>query len=233
MRFEIGSVDHVITDPPYSDHVQGSGKLLCGTSGRACTEVAAGFDAIGDSLPLEYIVSLATVARRWAMFNCALEDLGTYRKALLDRWVRSGIYAKARAMPQLSGDRPGNRCEGISIFHAEGRKRWNGKGSSAYWFVNPENRKQTMHPTGKPLLLGMILVSLFTDPGETVLDPFCGTGTYGLACHLLGRHYLGIDNNQEHIANAHVRLANLDTKKAFARFEKWKETKTDADDVHT
>lgn len=231
MQFHARSCDAVITDPPYSEHVQGAGKLLSGTSTRAISEVDAGFTPIGDrSFTIPDVVRFADVAKRWALFNCDLESLGAYREANTPRWVRSGIYIKARAMPQLSGDRPGNRCEGIAIFHNEGRKRWNGKGTSAFWFVNPENRKATKHPTGKPLILALRLVDLFTDPGELVFDPFCGSGAYGIACALLGRRYVGIDINSEHVQTACARLHKYSTdEKARSgildKYEEWKTTK--------
>jgi site-specific DNA-methyltransferase (adenine-specific) len=42
------------------------------------------------------------------------------------------------------------------------------------------------------------LVKLITPPGGTVLDPFNGSGTTGIACKLEGFDYIGIDDHQEH-----------------------------------
>lgn len=45
----------------------------------------------------------------------------------------------------------------------------------------------------KPLDLMLSLVSYFSDRGELVLDPCCGSGTTGLACRLLERDAVLID----------------------------------------
>lgn len=49
------------------------------------------------------------------------------------------------------------------------------------------------HPTVKPLAWMEWAVSLGTRTGETVLDPFMGSGTTGVACHALGRKFIGIE----------------------------------------
>jgi site-specific DNA-methyltransferase (adenine-specific) len=41
------------------------------------------------------------------------------------------------------------------------------------------------------------LVSLFTDPGDLVLDPFCGSASTGVACLRLGRRFIGIEREQK------------------------------------
>ena len=63
------------------------------------------------------------------------------------------------------------------------------------------------HPTQKPeaLLHRVLLAS--TRPGDVVLDPFFGTGTTGAAAKRLGRHYIGIEREDEYIRVAEKRLA--------------------------
>jgi adenine-specific DNA-methyltransferase len=48
------------------------------------------------------------------------------------------------------------------------------------------------HPTEKPLGAMMLLVDVFSKPGEIVLDPFVGSGTTAVAAKQLGRRYIGI-----------------------------------------
>ena len=49
------------------------------------------------------------------------------------------------------------------------------------------------HPTPKPLCLMRWLIEEITEPGWTILDPFCGSGTTGVACVQTGRKFIGIE----------------------------------------
>ena len=51
------------------------------------------------------------------------------------------------------------------------------------------------HPTTKPIALMIELVSLFTDPGDLILDPFAGSGTTGIAALRLGRRVILIEKD--------------------------------------
>lgn len=62
------------------------------------------------------------------------------------------------------------------------------------------------HPCSKPLGLMEEVVKRFTDEGETVLDPFCGTGTTILACVKNNRKGVGIEISQCYIKIAQMRL---------------------------
>jgi len=63
------------------------------------------------------------------------------------------------------------------------------------------------HPTVKPVALMRWLVRLITPPGGTVLDPFMGSGTTGVACAREGREFIGIEREPEYLAIAEARIA--------------------------
>lgn len=65
------------------------------------------------------------------------------------------------------------------------------------------------HPTQKPLSISRRIVKHFSDPGDTVLVPFVGSGSECVAAKLEGRGYLGFEINPEYIAIADKRLAAL------------------------
>ncbi|MBV9505022.1 MAG: site-specific DNA-methyltransferase [Acidobacteriia bacterium] len=117
--------------------------------------------------------------------------------------VRFGIWLKPNGAPNFSGDRPGTGWEAIVILHGEGKKHWNGGGHHAVWICNPERGD---HPTQKPLPLLLDWVKKFTDEGDTVLDPFMGSGTTGVACLKLGRSFIGIERREDYFNTARARM---------------------------
>ena len=78
--------------------------------------------------------------------------------------------------------------------------RWNGMMRE-----NKEPRGQ--HPTQKPVGVMMWALGLSTQPGDLVLDPFCGSGTTGVAALRMGRRFIGIEREPHYAAVARERLA--------------------------
>lgn len=64
-------------------------------------------------------------------------------------------------------------------------------------FVASWEMKQGKHPTQKPLRLLYRIILSSTREGETILDPFAGSCTTGIAANLLGRKFIGIDQSKE------------------------------------
>lgn len=60
-----------------------------------------------------------------------------------------------------------------------------------------EEGGQVWHPTQKPVALGRYLIRTFTSPGDVVLDNAFGSGSFLVAAVLEGRHYIGIEKNEE------------------------------------
>lgn len=70
---------------------------------------------------------------------------------------------------------------------------------------------QNIHPTVKPVKLMQYLVRLVTPPNGKVLDPFCGSGTTGIACKLEGFDFIGIEQEPEYVGIANSRIKNWDS----------------------
>jgi site-specific DNA-methyltransferase (adenine-specific) len=83
--------------------------------------------------------------------------------------------------------------EAVAVLHRAGKKHWNGGGHHAVWEVPVE---QGEHPAQKPLRLLNQWVRLFSDEGETVLDPCMGSGTTGVACARLRRKFVGVERER-------------------------------------
>lgn len=67
-------------------------------------------------------------------------------------------------------------------------------------------KASNIHPTVKPVALIEWLVRLITPPGGTVLDPFLGSGTCGVACLRLGFPFVGIEQDEAYVKIARARL---------------------------
>ena len=63
------------------------------------------------------------------------------------------------------------------------------------------------HPTPKPPELAAQFIHLHTAPGDTVLDPFCGHGWVGVAAVQMGRNFIGVELDPEHVQAARRKIA--------------------------
>lgn len=74
------------------------------------------------------------------------------------------------------------------------------------WLKAPDGQRANTHPTVKPIALMEWLVRLVTPPGGLVLDPFCGSGSTGVACARLGVRFLGLEMDPDYAALARMRI---------------------------
>ena len=75
-------------------------------------------------------------------------------------------------------------------------------------YLNPKAKERTGYPTQKPLLLLERIIALSTNEGDTVIDPFCGSGTTLVAANLLGRNAVGIDVSEDAVELTRRRIRN-------------------------
>ena len=66
------------------------------------------------------------------------------------------------------------------------------------------------HPTQKPLRLLYRIILACTHEGDTILDPFAGSCTTGIAANLLGRKFIGIDQSEEYLQIGQRRRQEID-----------------------
>jgi site-specific DNA-methyltransferase (adenine-specific) len=202
----LAQVDHIITDPPYSEHVHGksrAGARVLAGDGRAADfsrAVDFGFESLSPELRAVCASHFGGIVRRWVLVFSDVESTGDWRGALVAErmdYCRTGAWIKIGATPQFTGDRPAVGFEAITICHPKGRKRWNGGGRHAVWshpiVTNRGGNDPRVHTTQKPESLMRDLVSDFTDQGDIILDPFAGSGTTLVAAKRLGRKAIGIE----------------------------------------
>ena len=189
-------VDAVVTDPPYGAVTH------AGARGGAGGTILVDFASI-DILQFKIFAELmVAVARRWVVMTCEWRHAASIESQGLPL-IRLGVWIKPNGAPQFTGDRPGTGWEAVAILHRPGKKKWNGGGHHAVWTCNIEQGK---HPTQKPLRLVKEWVELFSDHGETVLDPFMGSGTTGVACVRTGRRFVGVEKEPKYFEIACQRI---------------------------
>jgi site-specific DNA-methyltransferase (adenine-specific) len=76
-------------------------------------------------------------------------------------------------------------------------------------FLNPKAKERSGYPTQKPVLLLNQILNIASVEGDTVLDPFCGSGTTCVSAKLLNRKYIGIDISKEATTLTRRRLKEM------------------------
>ena len=82
-------------------------------------------------------------------------------------------------------------------------------GEGELWTIpTPAKSEKTegRHPTQKPLALLQRIIAASSKPGDLIVDPFCGSGTTGVAAVLLDRRFIGIDTDGDYLALAKRRI---------------------------
>jgi site-specific DNA-methyltransferase (adenine-specific) len=203
---QLESVDHVITDPPFSEATHTRARSNRGQGKDPIT--AIDFTAI-DFTAIDFLLTvMASRCSRWFIAFLDWRHIAELEKATPEPWefVRFGVWVKTNPMPQLTADRPANGWDGLAYLHHKGTpKRWNGGGSHGNW-IGPVITNG-LHPTGKPEEFLERLVTQHTDEGELILDPFAGSGTTGVVAKRLGRRCILIEREEKYCEVAARRLS--------------------------
>lgn len=94
--------------------------------------------------------------------------------------------------------------------HRLSEHEWSEWGSRAIWNIRSV-RSNDDHPAKFPVLLAKRVIRLFSDKGDTVLDPFLGSGTTAVAAIETGRHYIGIEKDEQYVELARRRIGETDS----------------------
>ena len=196
-----GSVDAVVTDPPYGiAYSSGHGASWQNAQiyGDHSTELRDTVLSLFPNLP-------AAVFGSWKM----PPPTGTRATLIWDKGPAFGMGDLAfpwkpswEEIYILGNGWQGRRDEGVLRGHIV--VSWESKGRS--------------HPNEKPVSLIVELLKKLPD-ALTVLDPFMGSGTTGVACMKLGRNFIGIEKDAGYFAIAQRRIAEAQAQLALPLFE--------------
>ncbi len=243
---EGNSIDLLVTSPPYNvdihygsfqDDIPYEAYLeftknwlkkaykLMKNDGRMCLNVpldkSRGRKGAGFQSVYADIVSIAKNVG-WKYFSTIIWNEGN-----ISRRTAWGSWLSARAPYVIAP------VEVIIVFYKD---RWqkikNGKSdiskkefmewTNGLWTFNGESKKRIGHPAPYPVELPKRCIKLFSFVGDTVLDPFLGSGTTLIAAALLKRKGIGVEIDKEYCKLAKRRLvkeARLDQKRLWEGFE--------------
>jgi site-specific DNA-methyltransferase (adenine-specific) len=201
--------DHIISDPPYEDELHGAiGRIRRNDGQEMIADL--GFEGIN--------ATRADVARLcveksngWLILFTLAEGVRAWRddiQAAGAKYDTCIAWIKPDSAPRFNGQGPARGFEcAVTAWCASGYRSWNGGGKRGIYthLVNGQERTG-LHPTEKPRRLMSELVSDFTQPGQTILDPFMGSGTTGVAAVMAGRLFVGIERDPAHFATACKRI---------------------------
>ncbi len=224
-------VDMVFADPPYN--LQLGGDLFRPEGGRV-DAVDNDWDKF-DSLATYDAFSRAWLAeaRRILKPDGTLWVIGSYHNifrvgsVLQDEgfWILNDIiWRKVNPMPNFRGTRFTNAHETL-IWASKGEKAKYTFNYRAMKTLNDELQMRSdwsfpicggqerikrggtkAHPTQKPEALLYRILLACSKPGDVILDPFFGTGTTGAVAKRLGRHWIGIEREDDYIDVAQERI---------------------------
>lgn len=223
-ELEAQSVDLIVTDPLYNlgvfmkDRATNLKKMRENFFGAAgwddmdfdnwTASMDAFFDTAskvikkgGSMIVFMAIIKIETIIR-------LAEKHGFYYKT-------TGIWHKKNPMPRNMNLHFVNSTEAWVYFtYKTHTGTFNNNGHVLHDFVETSvtpatERKFGKHPTQKPVALMNHFVTVLSNPGDTVLDPFMGSGSTGVAACVASRDFIGVEINQEYYTIASKRIAEV------------------------
>ncbi len=230
------SVDAIFADPPYNLQLNGD---LHRPDQSKVDAVDDAWDKFADFAAYDaFTRAWLLAARRVLKPTGTIWVIGSYHNIFrvgatmqdLGFWILNDVvWRKTNPMPNFRGRRFQNAHETMIwasrdrdakgyTFNYESMKAANDDVQMRSDWLFPictgnerlKNEKgEKLHPTQKPeALLARVMLSS-TRPGDVVLDPFFGSGTTGAVAKRLGRHFVGIEREQEYIDAAEERIASV------------------------
>jgi len=216
------SVDFIFADPPYN--LSGDGYLTT-QNGKVAKLHKGDWDVITDIHLFnerwirECIRVLSDQGTIWISGTLHNHpSVGVILKKLGLWIINDVIWFKRNSTPLLSKNRLVPSTELIWVasktkkyfFNYDLAKQINGgKQMKNLWEINAEKHK-TIHPTEKPETLLERIILIASKEGDTVLDPFMGSGTTGVVAKRLNRNFIGFEIDPKYFEIAKNRIYNTD-----------------------
>lgn len=230
------SIDVIFADPPYNLQLGDALKRPDNTDVKGVYEEWDSFESIAsyDTYTKEWMKQ----AHRILKDNGTIWVIGSYHNIFrvgyimqdLGFWILNDIiWNKTNPMPNFKGTRFTNAHETLIwaakspkskyTFNYEAMKAMNDDVQMRSTWEIPlctgkerlKNNEtgEKLHPTQKPEALLYRVIMSSTNVGDTILDPFFGTGTTGAVAKRLGRNFIGVEKDATYINGALARIESV------------------------
>ena len=213
-KLENGSIDMLLTDPPYGI----SSPYTCEKQiPRRIRTTGADFimpkGEFGDwdhgFSPEEWTDVVLPKIKGWAVIFCAQAQIGQYSTIMKKHKfnaIGTLVWHKTNPVPFNHKFKPLNAWEAAVVGKRPGTK-FNGKSVHNVFTYKSPSPQHRIHPTQKPVLLMEKLIDLFSDKQGVILDPFAGSATTLVAAINMNRKCVGYENSEEYYRAAVDRLS--------------------------
>jgi len=214
-EIESGSIDMVLTDPPYEISNSGGGMTNRNKRGflRKIDEMGmckSNFDVTGF---LDVCLEKFTHKNKFCgVFFCSIKQLSNYLVWAKNKGLQFGVgvWYKSNPAPLCNFKYlndveywvyiKGNKSKILGNYHSK---------SMVYSSqVNKKDKKLYGHPTIKPINIIKKFLVNHSIENQTILDPFMGSGTTGVAAKNLNRKFIGIELDETYFNIAKDRINN-------------------------
>lgn len=206
------SVNLVLTDPPYNI----SSDFTAEFSERKDISHDFGDWDYGEIQPQDWVPEVSRVLKDNGVLISFYDNRKIHHliQAVEDNGLeirQKAYWHKNNPVPQIYGVKWQEAVEELviaTVNTGKGHHFQNQRGQRHNVIKEPICSKEERrgHPTQKPESIIRPLIKWWSNKGDTVLDPFAGTGTTCTVAQQLGRHYIGIEKQQKHIDTAINRL---------------------------
>lgn len=208
-----GSVDLVLTDPPYMIETVGAGIYK-----QSDKQYVKELDGIKDGFDEKVFDEICRVMKKINVyFFCSQKQI----VPLIDYFVKKKncnwnilSWHKSNPVPAC-GNKYLTDTEFILFFREKGVKIYGEYKTKFTYYVTPLNqkdKKQYCHPTVKPIKILQNLIVNSTLENGVVLDCFMGSGSTGVACVNTNRNFIGIELDEGYFQIAKQRIENCNKK---------------------
>ena len=200
------SIEVMITDPPYGISKPTDRDRSITRFKRSPIKIHYGeWDELTGDARFEWCDVALPKIKHWAIIFCGQHSISKYIEKLEEYGFHPhcGVWYKKQTVLNYEhqfvnsweafvyGKRPLSKFYGRAVPNV---------------FKNTDQDSPRIHPNQKPLKLICDLMQCVTKPGDTVLDPFLGSGTTAMACKKLQRKIIGFERELEYYNKIQKRL---------------------------